>query len=30
MNEIPGKDNYPANLTDTSFGATAYEFEIVI
>lgn len=27
MEEIPGKDNYPGQLTDNSFGRTAYKFE---
>lgn len=28
MAEIPGKDNYGANITDTSFGATKYEVKL--
>ena len=27
MSEIPGKDNYPGDLTDDSFGRIAYKFE---
>ena len=27
MTEIPGKDNYPGDLTDDSFGRIAYKFE---